>query len=75
MNRRELARKWSEDATAKFAGKKIEKIVYTDTGLGLAPVIWLEDGSHLVAMADDEGNGPGALHTSDDDVSIIPTIR
>lgn len=75
--RKQLAERWSRRANDMFAGKKIKEFKYADTGSddGLAPTIVLEDGSMLHAMADDEGNGPGALHTTDDDFPIIPTIR
>jgi len=74
--REKLAKQWGDRANAVFAGKKITSIKYADIGTGdLAPMIELDDGSHLIAMQDDEGNGAGALYTSDDDLPIIPTIR
>jgi hypothetical protein len=37
-------------------------------------VIWLDDGTHFMAAADEEGNGPGALFTSSKKTPTIPTL-
>ena len=38
-------------------------------------VIELDNGLIFWPMQDDEGNGPGALATNDDDCPIIPVMR
>lgn len=37
-------------------------------------VIILDDGTHLRPVSDDEGNESGAVHTSREDIRIIPTF-
>ena len=67
-----LQNKWSKKATELYAGKTIKAIEYDADG---SPMIIFTDESYLIAMQDDEGNGPGALYTSIENFSIIPTVE
>ena len=65
---------WEQQATQKCGGKIVDRIEYWQLDYNHAPVIIFGDGTYLIAMSDDEGNDAGALHTSDDNFPIIPTI-
>jgi len=65
---------WSQQATQKCSGKLVARIEYWKQLYNYAPVIIFDDGTYLIAMSDDEGNDAGALHTSDENFPIIPTI-
>tara|TARA_Y100000593_G_C4211860_1_gene287247 strand:- start:163 stop:399 length:237 start_codon:yes stop_codon:yes gene_type:complete len=71
---------WEKKISKFLVGKTIESIRYMthDEAQELfgwdrkAIIIWFTDGSHMIPSRDDEGNGPGALFTSDEDLSVIP---
>ncbi len=76
-----LKDKWSEEVYKKLVGLKIIDVRYmTDKETKAydwpcaAIVIVLEDGNTLIPSTDDEGNGPGALFTTFEDLPIIPVI-
>jgi hypothetical protein len=72
-------RNWEDDATKAFKGKVVQSIrwmtedeqkdMYWDRS---CPIIEFTDGSFLFPSQDDEGNAPGAMYTSDRDISILP---
>lgn len=77
-----LKRKWGKDATKIFQGKTIARVRYLTSeeqrSMGwyeAGPVLVFTDGSWMIASQDDEGNGPGALFTSEPKMETIPTIR
>ncbi len=70
---------WEKKINKFLIGKKIsfaryltqeeaQEIGWDRKGL----IIWFSDGSHVMPTMDDEGNGPGAMFTSDEDLSVIP---
>ncbi len=76
--------KWEKLINKFLVGKTIEKVRYmthdeAEEVFGWdkkAVIIWFSDGSHMIPSMDEEGNGPGALFTSDEgDCSVIPTYR
>ncbi len=81
MNRAELAKPWEELATAKFVGRTIVEARYmTDKEVEASGwpcgsiVMSLDDGSFFWPSTDDEGNGPGALFTSHNDLQTVPVL-
>jgi len=78
----ELCKQWGKKATDEFKGKTVSQIRYlTDKEMKSlmwycrAPVIIFTDGSYIMASTDDEGNGPGAFHTSaEKELCVIPVI-
>ncbi len=48
-----------------LVGKRIETVGYLVDAGRVWPVLVLDDGSRIVAMYDDEGNGPGSIHLED----------
>ena len=77
-----LAKKhWAKLAKDLLVGKKVVNCDYLSEQememLGWdksALVIFFDDGTHIYASADDEGNDGGALFTSNDTLLTIPTI-
>ena len=72
---------WGTLAGEKLNGRTISQVRYlTDEEqeqlgwYGKSLVIILDDGNGIFASQDDEGNGPGSLFTSWDDLDTIPTI-
>ena len=66
-NRDEL-KEWWAGRLSQLVGKKISQITYmSDPDMekqgwgGCAVVIILDDGTSIIPMMDDEGNGPGSL--------------
>ncbi len=73
--------KWAKKAHLFLVGKKIAQVRYLYSGelqeMGWnegSLVIIFDDGSYIFASQDDEGNGPGALFTSDKKLPIIPVV-
>jgi len=72
-----------DEARKHLVGKKIDRVFYVDQEqadeagwFARGIVIVLEDGTELVPLSDDEGNGPGAVATSLDGLlSLIGVIR
>ena len=72
MSIESLRKEWGAKATEALKGKVVKKVTYSQG----APTVIFEDGTFLVAMQDDECNGPGALYTNlPDELQIIPTIH
>jgi hypothetical protein len=76
-----LIKSWEASASAFLVGKTVASVRYLTSdemdNLGWyqrSLVIFFSDGSHIFSSQDDEGNNAGALFTSDDDLSVIPTI-
>jgi len=73
---------WNGTAKIVLEGKKIVKVDYipakeaSDYGWGCRGVSFiLDDGTRIIAMQDDEGNGPGALAYLNEGVdSLLPVI-
>ncbi len=72
---------WIEKIGKFLIGKTVKSVSYLSEketkALGWysrALVIEFEDGSQIIPSQDDEGNGPGALFTSDKDLPVIPVI-
>lgn len=65
-----LEKKWSKIAERIPVGRRI---VSAKCAGGYMTVI-LDNGTELTPMRDDEGNGPGALYTSDKKVPILPVV-
>lgn len=79
---RETARKqWGEAAAKRLEGRTITAVCYM-TGDETKAADWhasalvliLDDGNFVFPMRDDEGNGPGALATSFDDLPTLPVV-
>jgi hypothetical protein len=80
INMKEIEAKWNDISRDKLAGKTINVVRYmTDKEMedfmwyekGL--VIFFTDGTYMIPMKDDEGNGAGALYFNDGDV--LPVIQ
>jgi len=72
---------WSKQANDRLAGKTIREARYLTeeeaNNLGWeesALVIFFTDGSYIFPSSDDEGNRPGALYTSFENLPIIPVV-
>lgn len=70
---------WVKAGKIAFVGRKIADFRYmTDAEQAAhgwycrAPVLVLDDGHLVYPSADDEGNGPGALFTTYDNLSTVP---
>ncbi len=73
--------KWAKEVHAALKGRTIKEVRYTTEGeensMGWhrsGVVLFLDNGDYLLASADDEGNGPGALFTNIKNLEIIPVI-
>ena len=73
---------WTKLVASKLVGRKITKVEYMDTqeakkyGWYQRPVIlFLDNGSYLVPLQDDEGNDGGSLSFADEALPIIPVMR
>ena len=77
----EVRASWEKSIKAKLEGRKIIEVRYltdeeaVDMGWSRASLaIFLDDGSNIVPMSDDEGNDAGALSTSWKDLQTIPVM-
>jgi len=77
----ETVARWTKEAAAKLVGLTIKEVRYLTekeqevlgwAGASLALIF--DDGSAVWPSADDEGNGPGALFCTWDDLEVIPVI-
>jgi hypothetical protein len=59
-----ILQQWSQEATARLTGRKIVRAEYVQArdSYEVSLEIELDDGTVLIPMRDDEGNGPGSLH-------------
>ena len=77
----ETEKRWAKEAAAKLVGRTITEVRYLtdvekdnlDWHAG-SLVMLLDDGNGVYASTDDEGNGPGALFTTFEDLQTIPVI-
>lgn len=81
MTHAEMVERWTKAARSKLLGRQVTDVRYLTEKEqeemmwgGSSLVIFFDDGSHLFPSADDEGNGPGALFCSWDDLDVIPVI-
>ncbi len=81
MEREELKKIWAEKARKLLEGRKIMHVRYLNqkeeelldwTSSGIALV--LDNRIIIYPSMDDEGNGAGALFTTDDSLPTIPAI-
>ena len=72
----ELRHRWSREAARQLQGRTIKAAQYVpDEEFGSLLAIELDNGTVAFVMADDEGNGPGALHLQQgDDCNILPRV-
>lgn len=69
---------WNDKCSKFLVGKTIAAVRYMNDEEAemfdgeKCLVIFFKDGSYIFPSRDDEGNGAGALFTSDDDLPIIP---
>lgn len=65
--------KWTATARRILVGRRIVEARYDESN---TLFLVLDDGTQVVPMSDDEGNGPGALHIIDkkDNFEILPTL-
>lgn len=77
-----LVRHWTAQAASVLEGRTIKKVRYLDEDElrslywgSTAIVLELDDGTLVFPSCDDEGNDAGALYTTNEDVSIVPTIQ
>ena len=77
-----LVRHWTVQAASVLEGRTIKKVRYLDEDElrslywgSTAIVLELDDGTLVFPSRDDEGNEAGALYTTNEDVSIVPTIQ
>mgnify|MGYP003131764086 CR=1 FL=1 len=75
-------KQWEKIISKLLVGKKIIAVRYQsdaeveDFGwYGKGLFIQLDDGTQLLPMQDDEGNGPGAIATNSDKIPTIPIIH
>lgn len=76
-----LKKRWGKDAEKALVGRKIVAVRYM-TGEEMADhgwdrsalAIFLDDGTAIYPSMDDEGNGPGALFTTNKKFEIAPVI-
>ena len=74
--------KWTKASNDFLKGKIVARVRFS-TKAEMKTMDWyagavsieFTDGSWVMAMQDDEGNGPGALFTSSDDLPIIPVMH
>ena len=79
--KQDLVKRWEDEVKAKFVGRTIVDVKYMNKK-GQAARLWynsaaifiLDDGNLFYPTQDDEGNGPGALATSFEDLEIVPVI-
>ncbi len=59
----EARQRWSKEAARHLQGRTIKAAQYVpDEEFGSLLAMELDNGAVAFVMADDEGNGPGALH-------------
>ncbi len=68
---------WTGVAAKVLVGRTVAKVEYVDWGEGeCGLMLTLDNGTEVTAARDDEGNGPGALHTNRSGAAaILPVIR
>jgi hypothetical protein len=73
--------RWTAAAAKLLMGRKVVHVRYLEQEemddldwYGSTLVITFDNGLSIFASQDDEGNGPGALFTTDEKLSTIPVI-
>lgn len=88
MDRKEMYKRWNNEARSVLVGRTIAKVQYMDDAwadqLGFTdymarPVmIQLDDGTLLIPLRDDEGNGGGAIEylraKEGQESGVLPTL-
>lgn len=81
MSGRDYTHMWTAKAQKLLQGRTITAVSYLsaeeagDMGwYGRSLAIELDNGVVLFASQDDEGNGPGALFTTDSDIPTLPVL-
>ena len=81
MTQEQLRAQWEQQASQRLVGRTITAVHYLPPGERdqmmwdrSCVVLVLDDGNTLLPSQDDEGNGPGVLFTSHDDLPVIPVI-
>lgn len=72
---------WIKAANALLVGRKIMAVQYMtdmearEAGIMERPLlIYLDDGTVIYPSSDDEGNGGGAIFTSNEKLPVIPVL-
>ena len=76
-----MKKSWADKAADVLLGKTIVRVRYI-TANEMRDLYWdragvvfeLSDGTIVYPSQDDEGNGPGALFTSNENTPVIPVI-
>lgn len=81
MSKTNLEQEWVQAISDKLVGKTIKEVRYISDkeARGMdwharSVAIQLSDGEWVFPMQDDEGNGPGALSTTYEDLPTIPVF-
>ena len=81
MSKTNLEQEWVQAISDKLVGKTIKEVRYIsdEEARGMdwharSVAIQLSDGQWVFPMQDDEGNGPGALSTTYEDLPTIPVF-
>lgn len=81
MTQTQLRNQWEQKVRNRLVGRKIATVHYLPTKDqqdmmwdGGCIVLVLDDGNSIFPSQDDEGNGPGAIFTTYDDLPTIPVI-
>jgi|TARA_R110000772_G_scaffold12839_5_gene38550 hypothetical protein len=81
MSKTNLEQEWVKKISDKLVGKTIKEVRYISDkeARGMywdarSVAIQLSDGEWVFPMQDDEGNGPGALSTTYEDLPTIPVF-
>ena len=81
MSKKDLEQEWVQAISDKLVGKTINEVRYISDkeARGMdwdarSVAIQLSDGEWVFPMQDDEGNGPGALSTTYEDLPTIPVF-
>jgi hypothetical protein len=78
MNRKQLIAHQTERARDALKGRTIADAFYEDGDDDCHLILMLDDLTAVYVMADDEGNGPGALHLygpSGRKAPVLPAIK
>ena len=81
MSKTNLEQEWVQAISDKLVGKTIKEVRYISDEEarnmdwhGRSVAIQLSDDSWVWPMQDDEGNGPGALATTHEDLPTVPVM-
>ena len=81
MQNEERKNRWIIRISRKLVGRKIVEVRYMNekeiksyAWYESAVVLRLDDGKLLYPMQDDEGNGPGTIATTYEELPVLPVI-